>query len=115
MPNKVERVKTNYPGVYYIVGKASDGRPERIYYIMYRKAGKLIEEPAGRQFRNDMTPAKASHIRTGRIEGKTLPRKEARKAATEIKWTVDRLFEQYVADRPITKGPGATATGITNT
>lgn len=103
MPNKVERVKTNYPGVYYIIGKASDGRPERIYYIMYRKAGKLIEEPAGRQFKNGMTSAKASHIRSERIEGKSLPRKEARKAAAVIKWTVDHLFEQYVGDRPDNK------------
>ena len=103
MPNKVERVKTNYPGVYYIMGKASDGRPERFYYIMYRKAGKLIEEPAGRQFKNNMTAAQASHIRTAKIEGKSLPRKEARKAAAKIKWTVDRLFEQYIGDRPDNK------------
>jgi len=104
MPNKVERVKTNYPGVYYIMGKASDGRPERIYYIMYRKAGKLIEEPAGRQFKDDMTPARASHIRAERVEGKSLPRKEARVAAAAIKWTVDRLWQEYVHDKPATKG-----------
>jgi integrase len=104
MPNKVKRVKTNYPGVYYIMGKASDGKPERIYYIMYRKGGKLIEEPAGRQFKNDMTAARASHIRAERVEGKSLSRKEARKAAAVIKWTVDRLWQEYVKDKPATKG-----------
>jgi len=46
MPNKVERIKTNYPGVYYIMGKAADGRPEKIYYIFYRRGGKQIEEKA---------------------------------------------------------------------
>jgi hypothetical protein len=30
----------------------------------YRKNGKLIEEKAGRQFKDDMTPAKATRIRT---------------------------------------------------
>jgi hypothetical protein len=25
MPNKVERIKTNYPSVYYIMAKAADG------------------------------------------------------------------------------------------
>jgi integrase len=104
MPNKVERVKTNYPGVYYIMGKASDGKPERIYYIMYRKGGKLIEEPAGRQFKNDMTAARASHIRAEKVEGKSLSRKEARKAAAVIKWTVDRLWQEYISDKPDTKG-----------
>jgi len=38
MPAK-ERFKTRYPGVYYIEGKAADGRTERIYYIHYRKGG----------------------------------------------------------------------------
>jgi hypothetical protein len=69
MPNKVERIKTNYPGVYYIMSKATDGRPEKIYYIFYRKGGKQIEEKAGRQFQNDMTPARAARIRAQRIEG----------------------------------------------
>ncbi len=69
MPNKVERIKTNYPGVYYIMSKATDGRPEKIYYIFYRKGGKQIEEKAGRQFQNDMTPARAARIRGQRIEG----------------------------------------------
>jgi hypothetical protein len=41
-----ERVKTPYPGVFFVIGKASNGRQEKIYYIMYRRGGKLIEEYA---------------------------------------------------------------------
>ncbi|MBW1679768.1 MAG: site-specific integrase, partial [Deltaproteobacteria bacterium] len=51
MPSE-KRIKTDYPGVYYIVGTsvATGGKDERIYYIRYRKDGKLIEEKVGRQF-----------------------------------------------------------------
>lgn len=102
MPNKVERIKTNYPGVYYIMSKATDGRPERIYYIFYRKDGKQIEEKAGRQFQNDMTPARAARIRTQRIEG-GLTNQERRDEARQEVWTVTRLWQGYSADKPITK------------
>jgi len=103
MPNKVKRVKTAYPGVYYIMGKATDGRPERIYYIFYRKGGKQVEEKAGRQFQNDMTPARASRIRTQRIEGGA-SNQERREAARQEVWTLTRLWQEYSAHKPITKG-----------
>jgi integrase len=103
MPNKVERVKTAYPGVYYIMGKATDGRPERIYYIFYRKGGKQIEEKAGRQFQNDMTPARASQLRTRRIEGAP-SNQERREAARQEVWTLTRLWEEYSAHKTLTKG-----------
>ncbi len=46
---KQKRHKTDNRGVYYIVGKrVVNGKPERIYYIVYRKDGKQIEEKAGR-------------------------------------------------------------------
>jgi len=51
-----------------------------------------------------MTPARADRIRGERVEGKRLSRREAREAAAAIKWTVDRLWEQYVGDRPDNKG-----------
>jgi integrase len=98
-------MKTNYPGVFYIEGTAvGSGKAEKIFYIRYRKAGKMIEEKAGRQFQDDMTPARAARIRAERIEGKSPSRKEARKAGAEIKWTVDRLWQEYVHDKPATKG-----------
>ena len=61
-----KRLKTQYPGVYYIestIGR--NGKPERVYYIFYRgKDGKQIEEKAGRQYADDMTPARAAGIRS---------------------------------------------------
>jgi integrase len=100
----LKRIKTNYPGVFYIEGTSTTGKPEKIFYIRFRKGGKMIEEKAGRQFQDDMTPAKASRIRTDKIEGKRKSRKETREAAAEIKWTVDRLWQEYISDKPDTKG-----------
>ena len=104
-----ERFKTDYPGVYYIMGTAiATGKPEKIYYIDYRKDGKRIQEKAGRQFQNDMTPAKANRIRASKIEGRELPNsdkraaekaaEEAKKAADEAernRWTIDKLWDLY--------------------
>jgi integrase len=100
----LKRFKTNYPGVFYILGTSPAGKPEKIFYIRYRKAGRMIEEKAGRQFQDDMTPARASHIRAEKIEGKKLSRKEARKAAAERKWTVDWLWREYISDKSDIKG-----------
>ena len=101
MPS-LKRFKTDYPGVYYIMGKAvATGKPERIYYIRYRKDGKAIDEKVGRQFQNDMTPAKAARIRTNRIEGRDLTNAEKREAqeaakeAEESRWTINKLWDQY--------------------
>ena len=63
---KQERIKTKYPGVYYVEVDGKTG-PERIYYIRYRKQGKVIEEKAGFQYADDMTEAKAAGIRADRM------------------------------------------------
>ncbi|MDD5007234.1 MAG: site-specific integrase [Syntrophorhabdaceae bacterium] len=95
-----KRFKTKYPGVYYIEGTGTRG-PEKIYYIAYRKDGKLIEEKAGRQHKDAMTPARAVRIRSRRIEGKELSNKgrreaaEAARAAEAGKWTIAKLWELY--------------------
>ncbi len=102
MSKSFQRVKTPYPGVYYIMGKASDGRPENIFFIIYRKNGKLIEEKAGRQFKNDMTPAKAASLRTKRIEG-AASNQERREAARKKTWTFDRLWQEYGAAKSPTQ------------
>jgi PAS domain S-box-containing protein len=76
----LNRVKTEYPGVYYLIAR-SRSRPdksERVYYIRYRRNGKEIEEKAGRQFQDEMTAAKAAEIRAECLEGKRLSRKEMR-------------------------------------
>jgi len=109
MPRQ-ERHKTNYPGVYFILGNAiGSNKQEKIYYIQYRKNGKLIEEKAGRQFQDDMTPARAAGIRSNRIEGAPTnkERREARQAvlnAEANRWTLDRLWENYKESRPDLRG-----------
>jgi integrase len=100
----LKRIKTNYPGVFYIEGTSTaNGKPERIFYIRYRKAGKMIEEKAGRQFQDDMTPARAARLRAERIGGK-LPtrqeirdRKRAREESEAERWTINRLWQEYTA------------------
>jgi len=61
---------------------------------MYRKNGKLIEEKTGSQFKDNMTPAKASHIRTLKITGRLDPNREHRQKIKE-KVTIDYLFDVF--------------------
>ena len=95
------RGRTDYPGVYYIVGiSKATGKPERTYYISYRLKGKRVEEKAGRANMDSMTAAKASRIRALRIEGKELPNTERRKLAEQIRltkniWTLDKLWDEF--------------------
>lgn len=97
-----KRVKTNYPGVYYRQAKRIGGPGlEKVFYIIFKKDGKVYEEKVGRQFVNDMTPARAAGIRAERIEGRRLSRKEARekerslKKEEEERWTLNRLWGEY--------------------
>ncbi|MFC1490349.1 tyrosine-type recombinase/integrase [Candidatus Latescibacterota bacterium] len=107
MPRQ-KRYKTNKTGVYFIDGESINGKTERIYYIRYRKDGKLVEEKAGRQFRDDMTPAKASHIRTLRVHGdQTTNREKREKIETKrktVKWTMNLLWQEYCTNKPHLKG-----------
>jgi integrase len=86
---KQNRFKTDYPGVYYIQGTSSaTKKPEKIFYVYYWKNGKKIEEKAGRQIEDAMTPAKAARIRE----------KEKQE------WTIKRLWKEYIEMKPRTKG-----------
>lgn len=105
-----KRAKTTYQGVTFIEGTSLVGeKPERIYYIRYRKEGKQVEEKAGRSSEG-MTPARASIIRAERMAGKRQSnaeerrKKEAEKKAEEARWTVTRLWESYKANKPNLKG-----------
>ena len=98
---KQKRIKTKYAGVYYIEGtNPGTGKPERIFYIMYRKGGRKIEEKAGRQC-HGMTAAKANRFRADKLAGKRLTnaekrkQREARQRADAKKWTIDRLWHAY--------------------
>lgn len=104
------RHTTKYPGVYFIVGTAiATGKPDKIYYIDFRKDGKRIQEKAGRQS-EDMTPARASQKRADKIKGRVPTNKEKREAeeaakkAEENRWTIERLWTEYKEGRKPGKG-----------
>jgi len=107
---KQKRYSTNYPGVYYVIGKGSDGKPERIYYIRYVREGKKIEERAGRQFQDDMSPAKANNLRTDRVRGKVLSnakkreQEQIKRAAEAQRYTINKLWKEYRLNRTPGKG-----------
>nr|WP_321259115.1 site-specific integrase [uncultured Pseudodesulfovibrio sp.] len=110
MPRK-ERFKTGYPGVWYVEGANKvNGKPEKIYYIIYRKDGNTVEEKAGRQKRDDMTPARASMIRSMRIDGDQQSNKERRekeeaeRKEREERPTITRLWKEYEAQKTNYKG-----------
>jgi hypothetical protein len=53
----MKRINTTYPGVSYRESKRIGHKGlERIYYIVFKKDGKVIEENVGRQYSDDMTP-----------------------------------------------------------
>jgi integrase len=100
---KQERIKTKYPGVYFI--HKSD---EKVFYIFYRRNGKQVEEKAGFQFADDMTPAKANQIRAARIKGEpsNTERRERVKAAKQSeadKMTIKRLWDEYKTNKADSK------------
>jgi len=101
----MKRHKTTYPGVFYREAERIGGSGvERVYYIVFKKAGKVYEEKVGRQYADDMTPARAARIRGERIEGKRKSRKEIRETKAAIKWTVDRLWQEYSDQKHDTRG-----------
>ncbi len=114
---KYPRHKTDYPGVWFIEGRALPEKKtqqvtqiEKIYYIAYRREGKLIEEKAGRQFEDRMTPAKASQLRARKKSGDVDSNSEKRakrrsaKIAKDNCWTFRKLFDEYLVSRPDLKG-----------
>ena len=107
----MKRFKTEYPGVYYIMGVSpATGKEERIYYIRYRKNGKLVEDKAGRQIEDAMTPARAALKRSEKISGKIPTNQEGRdqkraeRDAEQGKWTIDKLWKEYKKQRKPGKG-----------
>jgi len=104
--NKHPLSKTKTPGVFFITGTSpATGKPERIYYISYYRDGKRHFEKAGRQVQDKMTELKANAIRTDRMRGKELPNKarraaeKAAKAALAGRWTIEKLWGEYVKQR----------------
>jgi integrase len=105
MPKTKRGKKTKYPGVYVVNGTSpADGKPESVFYIVYRRNGRLIEEKAGRRRTDDMTAARASALRADKIRGRELPnrdrREKERQETKAIKWTFSELWEAYLLDKP---------------
>ena len=89
---KQKRHKTKYPGVYFINARGLEkGTKEKVYYILFRKNGKLIEEKAGRQFQDKMTSSRASRIRDQKIAGK-LPLNREQRKSNEQHGLVEKSF-----------------------
>lgn len=102
-----KRIKTNYPGVFYRESvRIGVKGTEKIYYILFKKDGKVFEEKAGRQYSDNMTPAKAAGIRAERIEGKRLSKKQLRNISKQKaeRWTISRLWDDYLQNRFNLKG-----------
>lgn len=107
----MKRLKTEYKGVFYRIGKRQSGEPgeERIYYIVFKKNGKVFEEKIGRQYADDLSPAKVNRIRAARIDGRRKSRKDEReeikaaKQAEADKMTIARLWDKYAANKADSK------------
>ncbi len=92
MPSR-QRFRTDYPGVYYVeTPRRGKEGVERVYYIVFRVEGRQYEEVAGWQFRDAMTPMRASLIRGERIESRRISANELRR---ERKYTLNLLWDMY--------------------
>jgi len=103
----MKRHKTQYPGIFFREADRIGGKgKEKVFYVVYKKDGKLNEEKCGRQFADDMTAARASRIRAQLIEGKRQTRPEKRKAERVIteKWTIKKLWDEYKKNHTGLKG-----------
>ena len=102
MASRKRQAVVGYAGVYFVEVPRSTGHGmEKVYYVRYRKQGKLIEEKVGGQYRDNMTAAKASSIRGLRMEGKDASNEEKRaavraaKMAEESRYSFDRLWSLF--------------------
>jgi len=98
----MKRCKTKYPGVFYREADRIGGKgKEKIFYILFKKDGRLYEEKVGRQYADDMTDARAARIRADRIEGKRQSRKEIRDEQKKVVWTIDKLWEKFEEEKEL--------------
>jgi integrase len=102
MASRARHPAAGYAGVFYVeVARPAGYGTEKVYYIRYRKQGKLIEEKAGGQYRDNMSAAKAASIRGVRMEGKELSNEEKRvaaraaKTAEEARYSLNRLWSLF--------------------
>jgi integrase len=106
----MKRHKTEYKGVYFREAERIGGKgTEKVFYIVFKKNGKVFEEKVGRQYADNVTAAKAGRVRAERIEGRCKSRKEVReqikaaKLAEAGKMTLFRLWDEYKESKGNTK------------
>ena len=106
----MKRHKTEYKGVFFREAERIGGKgTEKVFYIVFKKNGKVLEEKVGRQYADNMTAAKAARARAERIEGRRKSRKEVReqikaaKLEEAGKWTLDKLWQEYEANKADSK------------
>lgn len=98
----VKRNKTKYPGVFFREeSRIGASGTEKVYYVIFKRDGKTIEEKVGRQFVDDMTPARASAIRSELIEGKRKTKKQIKKEseAASSKKNINGIWDEYAKSR----------------
>jgi integrase len=101
----MKRHPTKYPGIFYREADRIGGPgKEKVFYIIFKRDGKVFEEKVGRQYTDDMTPSKAARIRSERIENRRPSRKEIREDREAVKWTLNALWDAYCEANPANKG-----------
>lgn len=104
-------ISTQYVGVFYRikVSKAT-GKEEKIFYIKYYDPNKKRRMEVVGSSSKGCSAAQANRMRSLRIEGKELPNEVKRKNQKEKqakeanKWTLDRIWQDYKADKEVLKG-----------
>lgn len=106
MASRKRNQVVGYAGVFYVeMPRPAGNGLEKVYYIRYRRGGKLIEEKVGGQYRDNMTAAKAASIRGSRMEGKEASNTEKRealrqaKAEEEARYPLNRLWGLFETEK----------------
>lgn len=95
-----KRHSTQYPGVVWRWAQranAKRGQLERVYYVHFWRDGKKVEAKVGRQFSDDMTPARAASVRAQFIEHERYTPQEKRQKKLD-RLTIERLWNIYDAE-----------------
>lgn len=101
-----KRNKTKYPGVFFREeNRIGSSGIERVYYVVFKRNGKTFEEKVGRQFIDDMTPAKAAGIRSDFIEGRRKTKKQFKEEmyVASLRKNINAIWEEYAKGRPKNK------------
>jgi integrase len=93
---RLERFTTKYPGVFYrIVKRIGRNDTEKVFYAVFKLGGRTIETKLGRQYVDDMTPAKANFLRGELIEGRETTRAQKRADKKKLPITLSDIWNEY--------------------